>query len=195
MPATVGRRARLYEAPLGEIAAHSPDEVRPAWLDCGPRSRRERMRGMDRPMTRAMHWRTKLRPLARKCRRHSIAVVRPVRLLCACSMQRSVPRSSAIPPRRGSASPGPAIERADYLAAASRVRDHLFAGDFYQANLTFGCDVPTDWPAARGVCPDALAVERPAGAGWCAIRAAGCSVAEPRAILHASRAACSRPSR
>ena len=33
------------------------------------------------------------------------------------------------------------IAHDDYLAAAARVREHLFAGDFYQANLTFGCDV------------------------------------------------------
>jgi len=37
--------------------------------------------------------------------------------------------------------PVPRISRADYLAAAREVRDHLFAGDSYQANLTFGCDV------------------------------------------------------
>lgn len=37
--------------------------------------------------------------------------------------------------------PRPRIGRAAYEAAADRVRQHLFAGDFYQANLTFGCDV------------------------------------------------------
>ncbi|HVL29636.1 MAG TPA: aminodeoxychorismate synthase component I, partial [Sphingomicrobium sp.] len=37
--------------------------------------------------------------------------------------------------------PQPRIGREDYLAAGARVREHLFAGDFYQANLTFGCDV------------------------------------------------------
>ncbi|WP_240309403.1 MULTISPECIES: aminodeoxychorismate synthase component I [Sphingomonas] len=37
--------------------------------------------------------------------------------------------------------PVPRLARADYLATAADVRDHLFAGDFYQANLTFGCDV------------------------------------------------------
>ena len=35
----------------------------------------------------------------------------------------------------------PRITQADYEAAVAQVRDHLFAGDFYQANLTFGCDV------------------------------------------------------
>jgi para-aminobenzoate synthetase/4-amino-4-deoxychorismate lyase len=38
--------------------------------------------------------------------------------------------------------PRPMISRESYLAAAEEVREHLFAGDFYQANLTFGCDVP-----------------------------------------------------
>ena len=38
--------------------------------------------------------------------------------------------------------PRPRIGRASYLAEAMEVREHLFAGDFYQANLTFGCDVP-----------------------------------------------------
>lgn len=37
--------------------------------------------------------------------------------------------------------PRPRISEAEYLAAAERVREHLFAGDFYQANLTFGCDL------------------------------------------------------
>ncbi|MEO7410820.1 MAG: aminodeoxychorismate synthase, component I, partial [Sphingomicrobium sp.] len=42
--------------------------------------------------------------------------------------------------------PRPRIDRAAYLAAATRVRENLFAGDFYQANLTFGCDVPVAGP-------------------------------------------------
>jgi para-aminobenzoate synthetase/4-amino-4-deoxychorismate lyase len=37
--------------------------------------------------------------------------------------------------------PRPRIGFADYAEAAGKVRDHLFAGDLYQANLTFGCDV------------------------------------------------------
>nr|WP_294847021.1 aminodeoxychorismate synthase component I [uncultured Sphingomonas sp.] len=39
------------------------------------------------------------------------------------------------------AAPRPRIAEADYIAAVEVVREHLFAGDFYQANLTFGCDV------------------------------------------------------
>ncbi|WP_294121259.1 aminodeoxychorismate synthase component I [Sphingomonas sp.] len=35
----------------------------------------------------------------------------------------------------------PRISQAEYEAGVGRVRDHLFAGAYYQANLTFGCDV------------------------------------------------------
>ncbi|MEO7787430.1 MAG: aminodeoxychorismate synthase component I [Sphingomicrobium sp.] len=35
----------------------------------------------------------------------------------------------------------PRIDRESYLATARSVREGLFAGDYYQANLTFGCDV------------------------------------------------------
>ena len=58
--------------------------------------------------------------------------------------------------------PKPRITPEQYRKAVERVRDHLFAGDFYQANLTFGCDV-----AAAG---DPLALyarlRRSAKAGW-----------------------------
>jgi para-aminobenzoate synthetase/4-amino-4-deoxychorismate lyase len=56
----------------------------------------------------------------------------------------------------------PRISQRDYGAAVDQVRDHLFAGDLYQANLTFGCDVP--------VAGDPLALyarlRRSAKAGW-----------------------------
>lgn len=55
----------------------------------------------------------------------------------------------------------PRLARADYLAAAGRVREHLLAGDFYQANLTFGCDVPLAGPPLA-----AYARLRAAAAGW-----------------------------
>ena len=58
--------------------------------------------------------------------------------------------------------PKPRIAQADYESAVSEVRDHLFAGDFYQANLTFGCDI--------AVAGDPLAIyarlRRSALAGW-----------------------------
>ena len=39
--------------------------------------------------------------------------------------------------------PRPAITRADYATAQARVAQLIVAGDIYQANLTFGCDVST----------------------------------------------------
>ncbi len=58
--------------------------------------------------------------------------------------------------------PRPRIERAAYEQAAGDVREHLFAGDYYQANLTFGCDV--------AVAGDPLAIyarlRRSSAAGW-----------------------------
>jgi aminodeoxychorismate synthase component I len=37
--------------------------------------------------------------------------------------------------------PHPRIDETDYVEGVLRVREHLFAGDFYQANFTFGNDV------------------------------------------------------
>ena len=58
--------------------------------------------------------------------------------------------------------PRPRIAQTDHSAAVARVREHLFAGDFYQANLTFGCDV--------AVAGEPLALyarlRRSAKAGW-----------------------------
>jgi para-aminobenzoate synthetase/4-amino-4-deoxychorismate lyase len=54
------------------------------------------------------------------------------------------------------------ISQADYEAGVGQVRDHLFAGEYYQANLTFGCDV--------AVAGDPLALyarlRRSSKAGW-----------------------------
>lgn len=71
----------------------------------------------------------------------------------------------------------PRISQGDYEAAALQVREHLFAGDFYQANLTFGCDV--------AVAGDPLAIyarlRRSAKAGW-----GGVIIQEDRVIISLS---------
>ena len=58
--------------------------------------------------------------------------------------------------------PAPRLSQEKYGKAVERVREHLFAGDFYQANLTFGCDV--------AVAGDPLALyarlRRSSRAGW-----------------------------
>ena len=72
--------------------------------------------------------------------------------------------TALLPPADGAyvGRPRPRITQSAYEAAAIKVRDHLFAGDFYQANLTFGCDV--------AVAGDPLALyarlRRSALAGW-----------------------------
>jgi para-aminobenzoate synthetase/4-amino-4-deoxychorismate lyase len=58
--------------------------------------------------------------------------------------------------------PRPRLAQGAYENAVAEVREHLFAGDLYQANLTFGCDV--------AVAGDPLALyarlRRSSGAGW-----------------------------
>jgi para-aminobenzoate synthetase/4-amino-4-deoxychorismate lyase len=58
--------------------------------------------------------------------------------------------------------PKPRITQEAYEEAVRQVREHLFAGDFYQANLTFGCDM-----AVSG-SPMAIyaRLRRSAKAGW-----------------------------
>ena len=73
--------------------------------------------------------------------------------------------------------PRPRISEASYAAAVGEVSDHLFAGDFYQANLTFGCDV--------AVAGSPLAVyarlRRLSAAGW-----GGVLVDDERALISLS---------
>ena len=65
--------------------------------------------------------------------------------------------------------PRPRIAATAYEAAVGEVREHLFAGDYYQANLTFGCDV--------AVAGDPLALyarlRRSSRAGWGGVLVAG----------------------
>ena len=69
-----------------------------------------------------------------------------------------------LPPPDGAfaGKPRPRIERVAYEAAVGAVRNDLFAGNYYQANLTFGCDV--------SVAGDMVALyarlRRSSAAGW-----------------------------
>ncbi|WP_206186075.1 aminodeoxychorismate synthase component I [Sphingosinicella sp. BN140058] len=58
--------------------------------------------------------------------------------------------------------PQPLITRARYEASVEAVREHIFAGDIYQANFTFAADVPT---AGHPVAIYAALKQR-ARAGW-----------------------------
>ncbi len=71
----------------------------------------------------------------------------------------------------------PRIEQADYEALVETVQEHLYAGDYYQANLTFGCDL--------AVAGDPLALyarlRRSSSAGW-----GGVMIDEQRSLLSLS---------
>jgi para-aminobenzoate synthetase/4-amino-4-deoxychorismate lyase len=71
----------------------------------------------------------------------------------------------------------PRVSQGQHEAAVSKVHEHLFAGDFYQANLTFGCDV-----AVAGA-PLALyaRLRRSSQAGW-----GGVILHDDRAIISLS---------
>lgn len=73
--------------------------------------------------------------------------------------------------------PSPRVSEGAYQAAVSAVLEHLFAGDFYQANLTFGCDV------AVGGDPVAIysRLRQSSQAGW-----GGVILHEDRAVISMS---------
>lgn len=140
-----GAPCRLYESPIGEIVAHEIDEIAPALA---------RLRAAVASGKHVAGWiaydagyalEAKLRPLARRLGTVPMlwfGLFDRYRILDA--EQRAAflgdPAAAWLGP------PRPRIERAAYLAAAARVKEHLFAGDYYQANLTFGCDVALTGP-------------------------------------------------
>ena len=71
----------------------------------------------------------------------------------------------------------PRLSQGQYETAVRQVHEHLLAGDFYQANLTFGCDIT--------VAGSPLAIysrlRRPAQAGW-----GGLFLHDDRAIISLS---------
>ena len=140
-----GAPSRLYAAPVGAVVANHHDEVAPALA---------RLRAALADGNHVAGWigydagaalEAKLRPLARKLGDTPLlwfGLFDCFRLLDPAE------RAALLGDPAGAwiGKPRPRLERAAYLAAANRVRDHLFAGDFYQANLTFGCEVPVAGP-------------------------------------------------
>ena len=140
-----GAPCRLYEAPVGEVVAHEIDEVRPALA---------RLRDAVASGKHVAGWigydagyvlEDKLRPLARKLGDTPLlwfGLFDGYRILDPAE------RTALLgdPAAAWLGKPHPRIERATYFAAATRVKEHLFAGDLYQANLTFGCDVALTGP-------------------------------------------------
>ena len=152
-----GAPGRLYEAPVGEIVARSVDEVGPA-LDAlreAVASGRHAAGWISYDAGYALE--DKLRRQARRLGATPLLWFGLFEGFCEVHGRRfGDPAGAWI------AAPRPRVKRADYLAAAGQVKEHLFAGDFYQANLTFGCDV-----TVTGSPIDAYAQMRGrSNAGW-----------------------------
>ena len=129
--------ARLYRQPVGTIAARSFEEVGPALQELRRQTDAGRHAAGFLSYEAGYALDPALSASARAC---------DARLLWFGLFEgfESVDAEALLPDPAGAwlGPPRPRIDRADYLAAVGDVREHLFAGDFYQANLTFGCDVP-----------------------------------------------------
>jgi para-aminobenzoate synthetase/4-amino-4-deoxychorismate lyase len=131
-----GAPPRLYHRPAEIIVANSLDEVSPA-LDLIRSGLRSGKHAAGYLAYEAGHaFDAKLTASFRKGEGP---------LLCFGLFDRfETPDISALLPQPDSAFvglPSPRISQGHYEAAVCAVREHLFAGDFYQANLTFGCEV------------------------------------------------------
>ncbi len=152
-----GAPPRLYREPAEIIVAHELDEVLPALekVRAGLRAGKHAAGYLAYEAGHAFD--PKLRASARQAEGY---------LLCFGLFQGfETPDLGALLPSPDGAyvsRPSPRISREHYEAAVIQMREHLFAGDFYQANLTFGCDI--------AVAGDPLAVyarlRRSAKAGW-----------------------------
>nr|WP_205481419.1 chorismate-binding protein [Sphingomonas arenae] len=134
---TPGVHARLYHRPVEEVVAWRMEEVLPA-LD---RLQQAVRSGSHAAGFMAYEAGYALDPALLAAARQGSG---PLLWFGLFDGFEQVDAAAWLPPGEGAfaASPRPRISPAEYLRAAERVRDHLYEGDFYQANLTFGCDVP-----------------------------------------------------
>ena len=149
--------ARLYAAPYREIVALTLDEVQPALSELA-----EAVRG-------GAHAAGYLTYEAGYALDDALAPVArvgegPLLWFGLFESFELVDAANALPDPAGAraSAPVPGIDRADYLAAVERVHEHLLAGDLYQANLTFPCEVKVlGYPLALYA-----ALRRSSGASW-----------------------------
>ena len=158
-----GAGARLYERPVEDIAARSIDQVQPA-LD---RLRAAVASGQHAAgfvaYDAAYSLEPKLWALARRGDGPLLwfGLFDGFRTLAPAELEDLLGE----PAGAWTCRPEPRIAREEYLSAAAQVREHLFAGDFYQANLTFGCDVRLLGPPIAAYAH----LRRRARAGWAGI--------------------------
>jgi para-aminobenzoate synthetase/4-amino-4-deoxychorismate lyase len=131
-----GAGARFYTRPSEQIVARSMAEVRPA-LD---RLQQATQTGAHAAGYLAYEAGYALDPALAASARQGEG---PLLWFGLFDGYREVEAPAWLPDPEGAraSTPKPRVAQGDYLRAAARVREHLFAGDFYQANLTFGCDL------------------------------------------------------
>ena len=151
-----GGPARLYRSPVGEIVAWTVEEVRPAMaaLQAGVRAGKHAAGFLAYEAGAAFHG----------ALGETVGHGGGPLLWFGLFEEYQLVDSEALADPAGAFAGNllPRISQADYLAAAAQVRESLYAGDYYQANLTFPCDVPV------GGSPLALFARLRAGsrAGW-----------------------------
>ena len=135
-----GAPCRLYDAPVGEIAAHEIDDIAPALA-----SLRAAVEGGKHvagwlAYEAGYAFEPKLRPLAP---RRGAGPLLWFGLFDSYRLLGPDQRAAVLgdPAAAWLGTPRPRIDSTTYRAASVEVGEHLLAGDFYQANLTFGCDV------------------------------------------------------
>jgi para-aminobenzoate synthetase / 4-amino-4-deoxychorismate lyase len=128
--------ARLYRGAAQVLVARTAAEVRPAL---------ERLRGrhaagfIGYEAGHALE--RKLAPIARRAAEGEP----PLLWFGLFDAWEPVDLEAALPDPAGAwaGRPQPLVERGEYQAQAARVREHIFAGDAYQVNLTFQAEVTT----------------------------------------------------
>jgi para-aminobenzoate synthetase/4-amino-4-deoxychorismate lyase len=134
------RAGRLYEQPTGEIVAHETGEIGEAIEKLRGAVEEGRHAAGYIAYDAAYAFEPKLAPLARALPGSPLlwfALFDGFRELDSAGVAAFL----GDPAGAWIGKPRPRIERSAYLKAAAQVKEHLFAGDFYQANLTCGCDL------------------------------------------------------
>ena len=128
--------ARLYRSPKRQIVANTLDEVLPALAELQAAVHGGARAAGFITYEAGYALDTALADVAR-------AGAQPLLWFGVFDRFEAVEATAVLPDRRGARAPTlvPRITRDDYCAGVARVHDHLLAGDLYQANLTFGCDV------------------------------------------------------
>jgi para-aminobenzoate synthetase / 4-amino-4-deoxychorismate lyase len=130
-----GGGARLYSDLVETIAAHAPEEVRPC-LD--------RLRGIAAAGFLSYEAGHALEPKLAPLARAADPGAPPLLWFGRFERVEAVDPEALLPDPAGAwaGRPRPGMARADYEAAVERLRERIYAGDIYQANLSFPAAVP-----------------------------------------------------